>query len=206
MFFIIALTLYHESEVFAILFSIVDSIVPSEVTFSSNNLSITERDTMHDLGIKIVSVYQNRARKIDDFSKKHAKLDALSALLGAKMVEQPHGSTIYFAVDYDVPYSERVDSDMVEIVQYFEEIKSKIGERYQIGVYGGGDVCDAIKQIKKIAKYSWLSHSTGFFGYSEYDTETENGFLYNIKQAEEFEKYGIDFDEDTAVGDDYGQW
>jgi len=29
---------------------------------------------------------------------------------------------------------------------------------------------------------------------------------YNVKQSEPISYNGIDFDSDTAIGDDYGQW
>lgn len=52
------------------------------------------------------------------------------------------------------------------------------------------------------ATYSWLRHAAGTDNYGGYDDVTK----YNIKQAERIKYNGIDFDHDTAVGDDYGQW
>ena len=135
------------------------------------------------------------------FTEKHAKLDALSALLSAKRLGQPDGTTIYFAVDFDV-----TTSQLDRIRSYFNIVKSKIGDRYKIGVYGNGLVCSEIKPL--YASYSWLAQSTGNKGtasyqhYENYDDPTN----YNIKQAEEYSYNGIEFDDDIAVWKDYGQW
>ena len=163
------------------------------------SLTPDERDLYKDLNI--VSVYQNFGNDYECFTEKHAKLDALSALLSAKILGQPQGTAIYFAVDYDA-----TTNQLERIRNYFNIIKNKIGGRYKIGVYGNGLVCSTIKP--EFASYSWLSHSTGDKGtesyqhYENYDDTTK----YNIKQAETYYCNGIEVDDDVAVGNDYGQW
>ena len=111
------------------------------------------------------------------------------------LLNQPYGTAIYFAVDYDA----HIDH-LERIRDYFDIIKNKVGGRYKIGVYGSGLVCSSIKP--NYAQYSWLTHSTGFYGYDEYDDITK----YNIKQAETYSYNGFKFDDDIAVCSDYGQW
>lgn len=166
---------------------------------AGKSLTPDERDLYKDLNI--VSVYQNFGDDYECFTEKHAKLDALSALLSAKILGQPQGTAIYFAVDYDA-----TTNQLERIRNYFNIIKNKIGGRYKIGVYGNGLVCSTIKP--EFASYSWLSHSTGDKGtesyqhYENYDDTTK----YNIKQAETYYCNGIKVDDDVAVGNDYGQW
>jgi hypothetical protein len=160
--------------------------------------------------INIVTVYQNYGNQYGDFTADHAKLDALCALLSAKKLGQPSGKTIYFAVDFDIAGDTDMDEEGIAKIEriktYFDIVKNKIGGRYQIGVYGRGYVCSAIKP--EHASYSWLSHSTGsessenYEHYENYDDTTK----YNIKQAEEYTDQGVKFDDDVAVGNDYGQW
>lgn len=180
------------------------------ITLNDNNLYITgngkslvtsEKDLYKKYNINIVSVYQNDGTKYEYFTEKHAKLDALSALMSAKIMNQPHGTAIYFAVDYIA------DSNQLEsIMNYFNIIKNKIGGRYKIGVYGTGLVCSAIKP--KYADFSWLAQSTGnensenYEYYKNYDDINK----YNIKQAEYCYYNDVKFDDDIAVGNDYGQW
>ena len=166
------------------------------------SLTPDERDLYKDLNI--VSVYQNFGNDYECFTEKHAKLDALSALLSAKILGQPHGTAIYFAVDFDIKGDSDIDdegnSKIDRIKTYFDIIKSKIGGRYKIGVYGSGYVCSAIKP--NYAEYSWLKNSIDHKGYDEYDVSSK----YNIKQAETYYCNGVEVDDDVAVDSDYGQW
>lgn len=180
------------------------------IPLNDNNLYITgngkslvtyEKDLYKKHNINIVSVYQNDGTQYEYFTENHAKLDALSALMSAKILNQPHGTAIYFAVDYVA------DNNQLErIKNYFNIIKNKLGGRYKIGVYGTGLVCSAVKP--ESAYFSWLSQSTGSEGtenyehYEDYDDTTK----YNIKQAEYCSYNDIKFDDDIAVGSNYGQW
>lgn len=154
-----------------------------------------EKEFYYKHNINIVSVYQNNGNDEECFTVKHAKLDALCALISAKLLGQPYGSAIYFAVDFNAGVSQ-----LSKINNYFYIIKNKLRGRYKIGVYGNGITCAFIKHYN--AEYSWLSQSTGHEGFDAYD-DIRN---YNIKQAERTYYNGIKFDDDISVGDDYGQW
>ena len=165
------------------------------ITGNGKSLVTNEKNLYKKYNINIVSVYQNDGTQYEYFTEKHAKLDALSALMSAKILNQPHGTAIYFAVDYNAS-----NNQLERIRNYFDIIKSKLGGRYQIGVYGSGLVCSSIKP--NYAQYSWLGHSVVFYGYGEYDDTTK----YNIKQAETYSCNGIAVDDDIAVDNNYGQW
>ena len=174
------------------------------ITGDGKSLLPDEKDRYLTNNINIVTVYQNYGNQYGDFTADHAKLDALCALLSARKLGQPSGKTIYFAVDFDIDGDTDVDEEgnakIERIKTYFDIVKNKIGGRYQIGVYGSGYVCSAIKP--SYAQYSWLKNSIDHEGYDDYDDPTK----YNIKQAEEYTDQDVKFDDDVAVGNDYGQW
>jgi len=143
---------------------------------------------------------------ITEFTEKQAIDHAAAALDIATTLGQPTGSVIYFAVDFNPQIS-----DINTIRQYFATVKKNIGKKYGVGVYGNAAVCEAVKSDG--INYTWLSHSTGAYGnnapgvegtgeYISYDSQEK----YNIKQNEKVQYNKIDFDNDTAKGDDYGQW
>ena len=102
--------------------------------------------------------------------------------------------------------AQRTDSVYVDnLVEYFKTIRNFFNAqttKYKVGVYGSGDVCKLIKQNKGYADYSFLAGGTGWPGYAEYDSPT----MYNIKQGENISYAGSGFDDDIAVGPNFGQW
>ena len=69
-------------------------------------------------------------------------------------------------------------------------------------------MCDLI--TPDLASHSWLSHNIrnssnsieGDPAYISYDSQLK----YDIKQAEHISYNGKQFDYNTTIGDDYGQW
>ena len=168
-------------------------------------LDNTEVLGLRNANLKIVSVYQDYGNNISDFSIEKANLHAERAMELAEGLNQPEGSVIYFGVDFS-PSS----SELNTIVQYFITVKNKLSGKYKIGVYGTAEVCDLIRH--DLASHSWLSHNIrnntntnsieGTPEYISYDSQLK----YDIKQAEKRFYNGIEFDYDTAINDDYGQW
>lgn len=159
-------------------------------------LTLDEVNYLHNEKLKIVSVYQNVGTSASNFSETSGVSDATLALARASEIGQPEGTAIYFAVDYDP------DGELTCIEEYFGAVKNTINGKYKVGVYGRSEVCNHIKQNLKYATFSWLSPSSSSTGFPDYDTNLK----YNIKQAECNSYNGIAFDDDTAIGDDYGQW
>ena len=164
------------------------------IKYLEKTITPSELQAIKDQGLKVVVVYQNYSNGIQHFTLDHARLDAFCALVDAKRIGQPYGSTIYFAVDFDA-------TDMDQITAYFDTIKKVIKGRYKIGVYGSGLTCKTIKENCDVS-YTWLCQSTGYAEYPDYDTTSK----YNIKQAERTVYNDVIFDDDVAVGSDYGQW
>ena len=180
----------------------VNSVTINQVTFHEKSLTPSEVSRIRSKGIKIVSIYQDNGQYISDFSEINAKNDAVSALISARVLGQPTGSAIYFAVDNDFITT----FDVEKIRHYFETIQEKfLNTGYYIGVYGSGRICSLIKQQLGIATYSFLSHSSGWSGYNSYD----NILSYNIKQGESYVYNNVTVDDDTATTselDNYGEW
>lgn len=169
-----------------------------EISQTNKILSVDEADSLHNHDIKIVSVYQDSANYASYFNASEGEKDATIALSLARERNQPAGSAIYFAVDYDAS-----NNDMENIKAYFSAIKSVFNNadvKYKVGVYGNGLTCSTIKGL--YAEYSWLNCATGHQGYAQYDSPDN----YNIKQAEEIVYNNITFDDNISVGNDYGQW
>src|SRR5262245_36486778 len=73
-----------------------------------------EARALHDAGLRLAVVYQDRAREPADFSVAHGRRDGQFARQQARQVGQAGGSTIFFAVDFDV-----VPAQTPSITDYF---------------------------------------------------------------------------------------
>jgi glycoside hydrolase-like protein len=159
-------------------------------------LSASEAQRLSSLGLKIVAVWESHSRYPAYFSYSSGYNDALTAYRQARAVGQPAGSAIYFAVDFDAR------SQALEPVdQYFRGIAAGFaaasggGAEYEVGVYGSGAVCDAVKQAG-LAQYSWLSNSTAWAGSLSYDG-------WNIRQGGRLADLSFAHDSNEAR-DEYG--
>ncbi|RZL03558.1 MAG: DUF1906 domain-containing protein [Rubrivivax sp.] len=123
------------------------TITPEEAKFLSKE------------GFAIVPVFQDRARKISDFSAEAGAAHAQSALEFAKRIGQPNGSTILFAVDADYTADE-IDGP---IVQYFKTIKDTLNGAFAIGAYGSGALLAKLL-TEGLISVPWLSMSRSFLG------------------------------------------
>jgi hypothetical protein len=155
---------------------------------------LTAREA-HDLsqaGFSLVVVWELLATP-DYFSGPQGLADGAYAYHYAfEMIRQPENSAIYFAVDFDA--SQNLFSQ--KIVPYFEGIAQSFGTAsgnqpiYSVGVYGSGAVCAALKQAG-LARYAWLSQSTGWQGSKGYQD-------WDIRQGPLVSHPPFQFDEDVA--------
>jgi hypothetical protein len=165
--------------------------------FGSKRLTTTEARTLSQAGLRIVTVWEDgRPTDASYFSFAKGVDDGTSAYHDALLLNQPEGSVIYFAVDFDP----RPDDISGVVADYFRGLADgfdTIGQgqpQYIIGVYGSGATCLALRE-GGLAQYSWLAMSTGWRGY--------NFSAWNIKQGvgKKIGKIPVDYDEAT---DDYG--
>ena len=159
---------------------------------AGKKLTKAEAQLLSKGGLEIVAVYEDAPTSYSYFSEARGTADATGALQQAASVGQPHGSAIYFTVDYDPAPDEIADN----ITAYFEAINDVFaadgGSGYSVGVYGSGATCASITEAK-LADFAWLAQSTGWSGYTEF---TE----WNIKQGPEQSVCGLNSDTDVGHG------
>jgi hypothetical protein len=132
-----------------------------------------ESKVLNDNGIAILSVYQYKNQLPEKFvtglpdtgsAAAEARADAVAALDQARTVRQPHGSAIYFGVDFDLKEGAQGQDGkplIGSIVDYFKIINGTIGNTYRIGVYGNGFV-NRVLRDQNLVKLSWVSASRSF--------------------------------------------
>jgi hypothetical protein len=159
-------------------------------------LSASEAQRLSALGLKIVAVWEAHSRDPSHFSYFYGYNDAMMAYLQARAVDQPPGSAIYFAVDYNAP-----PQTFAAIDDYFHGVAAGFAAAnagkpyYAVGVYGSGAVCDEVKRTG-LAQYSWLSNSFAWTASTSYED-------WNIRQGERSPDLSFNHDSDEAR-DEYG--
>jgi hypothetical protein len=122
-------------------------------------------------GLQIATVYQDRARRLEDFGFERGRLDGASAEVFAAQIGQPPGSAVYFAVDTDLfPRDVRG-----HVLPYFRGVKAGMDEAagatsaFDLGVYGSGLVCRMVRDDAQLVRYAWLAEATGWLESRTYD-------------------------------------
>lgn len=159
-------------------------------------LSQNEAQRLSSIGMNIVAVWETHSHRPEFFSYASGYNDALAAYSQARAVGQPPGSAIYFAVDFDARHEV-----LAAVEDYFRGAGAGLAaagggrSRYQVGVYGSGTVCGAIKSAG-LARYAWLTNSNAWSGTANYDD-------WDIRQTSGWTDLAFDNDGDEAR-DDYG--
>ncbi|HVB16879.1 MAG TPA: DUF1906 domain-containing protein [Stellaceae bacterium] len=161
-------------------------------------LSADEARTVSATGKKLVAIWESHSHNPAYFSYGSGYADALSAYRQAKAVGQPHGSAIYFAVDFNAQQGDILGP----VDAYFRGVYNGLIEAagghvpdYRVGVYGSGAVCSYLKQAR-LAAYTWLSNSTAWAGYNRFTD-------WNIRQGGQSLLLSFSQDSNEARGD-YG--
>src|SRR5437016_3207935 len=88
----------------------------------SKRLTVSEAKALSAAGIKLVAIWETNPTSADYFSHDKGLSDGAEACRQAKMLGQPAGSAIYFAVDYDA-----ADSEIrAQITDYFRGVEDGI--------------------------------------------------------------------------------
>jgi uncharacterized protein (TIGR02594 family) len=128
----------------------------------SKCLSRNELQALYGAGLSVAVVFEQgggAGANITDLSEANGELDAARALALAAEMEQPTGSAIYFAVDWDFFTA----NELSQITPYFQQAKLALSNRYRVGVYGSGAVGQHLRQAG-LVDCIWLAGSTGWFG------------------------------------------
>lgn len=154
-------------------------------------------------GLFLASVYQDRARQVEDFGAARGELDAVSALTFAGQVGQPAGSAVYFAVDEDFSAAQIQSA----VLPYFHAVDRVFktagsGTAYlRIGVYGSGLTCRLVGALPFV-DFTWLAEATGWresAGFTGWDVKQHRN------QGQTLCALGVQF-ERCEAHEAFGQW
>lgn len=124
-------------------------------------LTTDEINRIFAAGLKLFPIFQESGRSINNFNLAKGAENARKAFEAAERFGLPHGSVIYFAVDYDATDAEITSG----IIPYFTAILlSPIGRKYRVGAYGTRNVCRRLNNEIGIDKFFVLDASYGFSG------------------------------------------
>ena len=141
-------------------------------TQPEKRLTRSEANSILAAGLTLGVVYEDGPTDVTYFSTQRGNQDAINAFNAAVSLGQPAASAIYFTVDYDASAADvsgPISDYFTGVNQGMQQAASAAGVvPYSIGVYGSGDVCSFIKGQNSLAKYSWLSESTGWGGSKNY--------------------------------------
>jgi hypothetical protein len=120
------------------------------VRMAWKRLTKSEVGIISAAGLQIVSVYEASANNAA-FGATQGIIDGKEAYNEALLIDQPEGSTIYFAVDYDV---QAKDYNIIEA--YLKAAQAQI-IGYNVGCYGSFGVCEEMS--KRGIKYCWQTYA-----------------------------------------------
>lgn len=161
---------------------------------SGMKLSRAEADKYHAAGIDIISVWEDGFDAAKDGEKRGFK-DGVAACEQARHLDQPRGTAIFFAVDFEAAGP--------DVQAYFEGARHACREYgYALGAYGSKTVVGHLFDEDLIdygfQTYAWSHH--------EWDPRAHvKQVLINLPE-EELEVGGaaVDYCRSTAL--DFGQW
>lgn len=148
----------------------------SKLPWKRLTADVQESKILNDAGIAILAIYQYQSNNEMKFlqglpdtgsAAKEAESDARGALQGAKTVNQPRGTAIYFGVDFDCT-KKQINS----VIDYFEIINRIVGAEYKIGVYSNGYVNGMLRE-KGLVEYSMVSASRNYAGTRDFISRGE---------------------------------
>lgn len=158
---------------------------------SWKSFSKAEAAAIQKAGLDLCSIYQDTANHASYFRKSQGEKDGKQATIYAANVNQPKGSVIYFAVDYDTSNKQQLNA----IKNYFAGVKSTITKDYKVGVYGSYTVIEALKGL---VDYYWQTYawSNGKISKHAYLRQYHNNVTI----------HGVTIDKNEAYVNDIGQW
>jgi hypothetical protein len=133
-------------------------------------LTKPEADALSAAGLQLGVVYEDGPTDPSYFSKSRGQQDGKNAYHYASLLQQPTGSAVYFAVDYDASPADVQGP----ITDYFNGVAQGLtaasggAPSYEIGVYGSGLVCGSIRSNVAGVTFAWLAESTGWANSSTY--------------------------------------
>ena len=163
----------------------------------------SEAEAILNAGMSIAVVHQAAGDRPSAFSRDIGLADAAHARsFGARMIGQPAGSAIYFAVDFDASQSQ-VNNLIVPYFQAVREVMQAPDQlpRYKVGVYGNGVTLRTLLD-REFVEFTWISQSTGFNGSRQFKATNRWTLFQHLPST----ICGMDLDVDdiNPVASDFG--
>lgn len=163
------------------------------VSMAWKRLTRAEAELITAAGIKVVSVFQRGTNDAAGGAANGTR-DGKAAFQEAKLIGQPEGTAIYFAVDYDAQ-----PKDYGAIEAYLRAAAKEI-PGYQIGVYGSYAV------VEEMAKRGACKHFWQTYAWSK-GKLSKAANLYQYKNGQQLAGHTVDYNDglgnegwwDTAV-------
>ena len=155
-------------------------------TAGSPSVTLAQVQKETGAGLQIMSIFQTNGMSSSTgtgyqtyFTAAQGTHDAAEAISSAKSLDQPAGSSIYFAMDFDpaIPGAAGTEKQLLTSVQtYLTAVNQALqGSGYNIGVYGAGDTLAAAVRnspsspnynpaYTPVAAHGWLTQSYGWAG------------------------------------------
>ncbi|GIN93287.1 hypothetical protein J22TS1_43380 [Siminovitchia terrae] len=122
-----------------------------------------ELQTIFNAGLSVYPIFQESHANANNFSRNQGYEDYQKAFKAAASYGFPKGTTIYFAVDFDV-LGHEISNAIIPHFTGLNEAKNAMGNQYNIGIYGPRNACIQVSD-RGLADYSFVSGlSTGFSG------------------------------------------
>lgn len=164
---------------------------------ASKNLTLAEAHTLSAAGLQLLTVYEDANDNLASFTVAKGTGQAAKALQLAATINQPAGSAIYFAVDFD-PQPNDIRGPVMQYFQAVHQVFSAAPTQFTIGVYGSGLTCRLIRDAG-FARFTWLSCSTGFQESNQFRPQA------NIVQSVPRPLFeGLEIDDDIAQTTEFG--
>ncbi|MEK0313753.1 DUF1906 domain-containing protein [Cohnella sp. 56] len=139
------------------------------IAYKHKRLTRAEAVAITAAGMQVVSVFETTASRPQGGATNGQK-DGAAAYLEARAIEQPIGSAIYFAVDYD---AQPKDYDLIE--DYLRAAAKEI-PGYQIGVYGSYAV------VEEMSRRGACTHFWQTYAWSK-ERKSSKANLYQYKNG-----------------------
>ncbi|MFF9340203.1 MULTISPECIES: glycoside hydrolase domain-containing protein [unclassified Streptomyces] len=139
-----------------------EHLAPDDPYYLGKALKPGEAQAIIDSGMCLFPLFQYNGTQLANFTYEKGYDQGVKADTKAREHGIPHGSCIYFAVDYDAQ-----DHDITSnVVPYFNGVRNaleKSGARYIFGVYGTRNVCERVSR-EAGARWSFVAGMS--WGYS----------------------------------------
>jgi len=171
----------------------------------SKCLTRSELRALFDAGLSAAVVFEQgggSGPNIAELSEANGELDAGRALELAAALEQPAGSAIYFAVDWDFD----TQSELARITPYFQKARDRLSGKYRIGVYGSGTIGRHLQGLG-LVDCIWLSGSRRWSGTEQALSDGIWAIFQNQMDVQsEIGGFGYDGNVVNPSFDDFGQF